>query len=451
MGDESVEEGEAEVKLAKNKKTVKNKKKKVSEEEKSAEEENEKENEEESESEENAKKKAGNNDKKKVVNKKTAKNKKKKSEGDERESEEEKKSKKSAKKKGEKKKKKGGRKREESGEDSEEHDEYCKKCKEGGKLLMCECCPNVFHLKCASPPLKSLPKGAWFCGLCACAICQQKSSGAKENSLYSCYSCERILHVFCMPKELSAKSQLRCKECVDHSGDIQSILTWRMAHKESKQSPKQSKRKRDKKEEKKDERVPSSVEEWKRTEFLVKWKDRSHIDDAWVSYSWARVCSTTLVANFCKNPSLSLLESEIIKSDWTKIAKVLNESKVKANHYLVQWKSLPLTEVTYEPKEWVEHNFPEKVEEYRERKRKALENKVILYRAQRDTTVGEPKREFVEFKKQPSFIKGGELHPHQLDGLNWLLYSWSKKTNAILADEMGLGNFNLLSFFFKGF
>ncbi|MQL75940.1 hypothetical protein Taro_008326 [Colocasia esculenta] len=33
----------------------------------------------------------------------------------------------------------------------------------------------------------------------------------------------------------------------------------------------------------------------------------------------------------------------------------------------------------------------------------------------------------------------GKLHPYQLEGLNFLRYSWSKNTHVILADEMGLG------------
>lgn len=33
----------------------------------------------------------------------------------------------------------------------------------------------------------------------------------------------------------------------------------------------------------------------------------------------------------------------------------------------------------------------------------------------------------------------GTLHPYQLEGLNFLRFSWSKSTHVILADEMGLG------------
>ncbi|KAI9009404.1 P-loop containing nucleoside triphosphate hydrolase protein [Phycomyces nitens] len=44
-----------------------------------------------------------------------------------------------------------------------------------------------------------------------------------------------------------------------------------------------------------------------------------------------------------------------------------------------------------------------------------------------------------ELKKQPDFIKGGTLMPHQLDGLNWMLYQWERGQPCILADDMGLG------------
>lgn len=46
-----------------------------------------------------------------------------------------------------------------------------------------------------------------------------------------------------------------------------------------------------------------------------------------------------------------------------------------------------------------------------------------------------------KFEHQPDYITdtGGTLHPYQLEGLNWLRYSWANETDTILADEMGLG------------
>ena len=45
------------------------------------------------------------------------------------------------------------------------------------------------------------------------------------------------------------------------------------------------------------------------------------------------------------------------------------------------------------------------------------------------------------YEKQPDFVDvtGGTLHPYQLEGLNWLRYSFAQHTDVILADEMGLG------------
>jgi hypothetical protein len=40
---------------------------------------------------------------------------------------------------------------------------------------------------------------------------------------------------------------------------------------------------------------------------------------------------------------------------------------------------------------------------------------------------------------QPSFLHEGTLRDYQLDGLNWMVYSWARDHNIILADEMGLG------------
>lgn len=45
------------------------------------------------------------------------------------------------------------------------------------------------------------------------------------------------------------------------------------------------------------------------------------------------------------------------------------------------------------------------------------------------------------YSKQPEYLdkSGGNLHPYQLEGINWLRFSWSQGTDVILADEMGLG------------
>ena len=46
-----------------------------------------------------------------------------------------------------------------------------------------------------------------------------------------------------------------------------------------------------------------------------------------------------------------------------------------------------------------------------------------------------------KYKEDPEFIvaTGGRLHDYQLEGINWLRYSWAHGVSTILADEMGLG------------
>ena len=52
-----------------------------------------------------------------------------------------------------------------------------------------------------------------------------------------------------------------------------------------------------------------------------------------------------------------------------------------------------------------------------------------------------PPQPTVKYETQPRFITatGGTLHMYQLEGVNWLRFSWAQGTDTILADEMGLG------------
>ena len=44
-----------------------------------------------------------------------------------------------------------------------------------------------------------------------------------------------------------------------------------------------------------------------------------------------------------------------------------------------------------------------------------------------------------KYEDQPAYLTNGTLHGYQLEGINWLRFSWTQRTNTILADEMGLG------------
>ncbi len=46
-----------------------------------------------------------------------------------------------------------------------------------------------------------------------------------------------------------------------------------------------------------------------------------------------------------------------------------------------------------------------------------------------------------KWAEDPDYLKatGGKLHDYQLEGVNWMRFSYAQDTNIILADEMGLG------------
>lgn len=58
---------------------------------------------------------------------------------------------------------------EEEDSDSEEeveNEDVCAECREDGKLILCDVCPRSYHMHCAKPPLKKVPKGKWMCQVC---------------------------------------------------------------------------------------------------------------------------------------------------------------------------------------------------------------------------------------------------------------------------------------------
>lgn len=157
---------------------------------------------------------------------------------------------------------------------------------------------------------------------------------------------------------------------------------------------------------------------------------------------------------------------------------------VLADEYLCKWQGLPYSECTWEDEELIEKKFSKKIEEYYIRqKSQCIPSKMCKVLRNR------PK--FVAIREQPPYLGGAsspynlrnsitaeeeaqqadgqdgetenrnpnspispslknlsadeeqppalELRDYQLDGVNWLVYSWCKQNSVILADEMGLG------------
>jgi hypothetical protein len=55
-------------------------------------------------------------------------------------------------------------------EDDDGNDNECAMCLETGELILCDGCPNAYHLACNKPPLEQVPEGMYRRRSPACRI-----------------------------------------------------------------------------------------------------------------------------------------------------------------------------------------------------------------------------------------------------------------------------------------
>ncbi|XP_067902436.1 tripartite motif-containing protein 66 isoform X2 [Heterodontus francisci] len=67
---------------------------------------------------------------------------------------------------------------------TDDNEDYCAVCLNGGELLCCDRCPKVFHLGCHVPSLLSFPMGEWLCTLCRNVVMPEVE-----------YDCENARHI----------------------------------------------------------------------------------------------------------------------------------------------------------------------------------------------------------------------------------------------------------------
>jgi hypothetical protein len=105
--------------------------------------------------------------------------------------------------------------------------------------------------------------------------------------------------------------------------------------------------------------------------------------------------------------------------------------------YLIKWGALTYDECTWEcGSELRQRRAYGEVTKYEERERRWI---LPADKNLTNPSGGKKGQRFEKFRKQPAWVQGGTLHDYQLEGLNWLRFSWHHDTNVILADEMGLG------------
>ncbi|XP_074930248.1 LOW QUALITY PROTEIN: chromodomain-helicase-DNA-binding protein 4 [Cottoperca gobio] len=316
-------------------------------------------------------------------------------------------------------------------EEDDHHIEFCRVCKDGGELLCCDTCPSSYHIHCLNPPLPEIPNGEWICP--------------------------------------------RCK-CPHLKGKVQKVLTWRWGEPPA---PTPVPRPADLLADAPD---PPPLAGRRDREFFVKWCNMSYWHCSWVLELQLELNCQVMFRNYqrktdmdepppvdCggegdeqstkrknKDPLFLHLEKEFyrygVKMEWMMIHRVINHSVDKKNniHYLIKWRDLAYDQATWESEDMDVPEFDTYKQTYwnhRElmmgdegRPLKKLKKLVKVKKAERPPAnpVVDPT---IKFDRQPDYLDstGGTLHPYQLEGLNWLRFSWAQATDTILADEMGLG------------
>uniref|UniRef100_UPI00358F9DE4 chromodomain-helicase-DNA-binding protein 4-like isoform X2 n=1 Tax=Myxine glutinosa TaxID=7769 RepID=UPI00358F9DE4 len=318
-------------------------------------------------------------------------------------------------------------------EEEDDHMEFCRVCKDGGELLCCDACPSSYHIHCLNPPLPEIPNGEWLCPRCTCP-----------------------------PVE----------------GKVQKILHWRWG---KPPPPTPVARPPDLPPEAPD---PKPLEGRPEREFFVKWLNLSYWHCSWVTELQLEIYHPVMYRTYQRKtemdepPSLDYGEDEGkielrrkdkepnfvemeerfyrygIKPEWLMIHRIINHSMDKKGnlHYLIKWRDLLYEQATWEAEELDIPEFDNYKQLYwfhRElmmgddgkcpkKLKKSKRYRDVMLCKPPSTAVVDP---LVKLELQPDYvdITGGTLHPYQLEGLNWLRFSWSQGTHTILADEMGLG------------
>ncbi|KAF1751258.1 hypothetical protein GCK72_017812 [Caenorhabditis remanei] len=386
----------------------------------------------------------------------------------------------------------------EQGEEVENND-FCEECKQGGELLLCDTCPRAYHTPCIDSSMEDPPEGDWSCPHCIehgpeivkeepqkvnddfCKICKE------TENLLLCDTCVCAFHAYCMDPPLTQVPQeetWNCPRCelVKPEQKAEKILCWRW-----KEIPYPDPLPEGTEPTEDDLllKPPRKMAPRREREFFIKWKYLSYWQCAWVSEMMMEVHFRMLhIMYWRKNDSeippdfeesvtsrhhsdndpFKLRERFYqygVKPEWMQIHRIINhQSYAKSQQdYLVKWKELSYDQATWERDDANIANYEEAIIRYWQHRERMLNDDVPknvqkMIAKQREAKGLPPKeeesrrpkkREKVDIRKkydvQPDYVSetGGNLHPYQLEGINWLRHCWSNGTDAILADEMGLG------------
>ncbi|BFZ23291.1 hypothetical protein BsWGS_26330 [Bradybaena similaris] len=373
-----------------------------------------------------------------------------------------------------------------------EHQDYCEVCQQGGEIILCDTCPRAYHLVCLEPELEEAPEGKWSCPHCEGeGIKEQEEDDHMEfcrvckdgGELLCCDLCPSAYHTHCLNPPIKGvpDGEWHCPRCSCKplKGKVKKILTWRWC-----EPPKTD-----------DELDHTHHEHPKKQalkplrEFFIKWADMSYWHCSWVSELQLDVYHPALYRNYIRRVDMDEpppledgssykdkmkeedphnLEERFyrygVRPEWLNIHRIINHMETdKGIYYLVKWRDLPYDQATWEKEDADIADLQTAIEDYKNLRLVMYGNdEPIAPKKPGKKSKGKPakdKRKIDEdilskmppaypttdlrkqLDRQPIYLDetGGNLHPYQLEGLNWLRYSWANNTDTILADEMGLG------------
>ncbi|XP_030285993.1 chromodomain-helicase-DNA-binding protein 3 isoform X3 [Sparus aurata] len=320
-------------------------------------------------------------------------------------------------------------------EEDDDHMEFCRVCKDGGELLCCDTCTSSYHIHCLNPPLPEIPNGEWLCPRCTCPPIK---------------------------------------------GRVQKILHWRWGEPPAPipvpPAPDAAP----------DTPLPPPMKGRAEREFFVKLTGQSYWHCTWITELQLEIFHSVMYRNYqrktdmdeppsldygsgaedengvgksekrrAKDPQYAILEDKYyrygIKPEWMMIHRIINHSVDKKGtyHYLVKWRDLTYDQCTWERDDLDIPDFAiYKGNYWRHRDSIMKEDPDKPRRMRSKNQEGEEESPAspvtdptIKYEEQPDFVTttGGTLHLYQLEGLNWLRFSWAQGTDTILADEMGLG------------
>ncbi|XP_070491390.1 LOW QUALITY PROTEIN: chromodomain-helicase-DNA-binding protein Mi-2 homolog [Chironomus tepperi] len=391
-------------------------------------------------------------------------------------------------------------------DDDIEHQDYCEACQQGGEIILCDTCPKAYHLVCLDPELEEAPEGKWSCPTCEaegpveqdddehqefCRLCKD------GGELLCCDSCPSAYHTFCLDPPLSEipDGDWRCPRCSCPKlpGKVAKILTWRWAEPvpEDPKNPQASTSK-------------GPPPQARQREYFIKWKDLSYWNCSWITELQLDVFHPLMFRYYTRKYDMEeppRFEEQLderdnrfkrlkrhrhhhghqeddskdlevrfyrygIKPEWLVVHRVINHRQMRDGRtlYLVKWRELPYDQSTWEEEVDDVPGLKGAIEFYLDLRSNTMEpgaskknNKKKGRRRTKETEdeenpqvmtkryVPPPDRPITDLRKkyetQPEYFNetGMQLHNYQLEGINWLRYSWSNGTDTILADEMGLG------------